>query len=234
MGVETMKNAHLRMGTLQFHKVTRDTTIDVRLWMDRLIAEHEDSAHGRAKAHLISVFGGDQEIAAISAAITEEGCFQVQGTGISALTVSLGVDAETFRSSISVPGRKRPVRHLVAISKELELTRAGGEPKAQRTVLCSGTPGFVLYRLAVRFGLPVLPEWSEWFHKELTRRRAIQPLIGLGCEPILVNGTKKRFLAWIGHGLKRRQIQIPDGHETQLWTIPARFDPPEETTVQAA
>ena len=55
-----MKNAHLRMGTLQFHKVTRDTTIDVRLWMDRLIAEHEDGSHGRAKAHLISVFGGDQ------------------------------------------------------------------------------------------------------------------------------------------------------------------------------
>lgn len=155
-----MKNAHLRMGTLQFHKVTRDTTIDVRLWMDRLIAEHEDSAHGRAKAHLISVFGGDQEIAAISAAISEESCFQVQGTGISALTVSLGADAETFRASISVPGRKRPVRHLVAISKELALTRAGGDPKARRTVLCSDTPGFILYRLAVRFGLPVLPEWS--------------------------------------------------------------------------
>ena len=65
-----MKNAHLRMGTLQFNKVTRDTTIDVRLWMDRLIAEREDGAHARAKAHLISVFGGDQEIAAIRAAIS--------------------------------------------------------------------------------------------------------------------------------------------------------------------
>ena len=137
-----MKNAHLRMGTLQFHKVTRDTTIDVRLWMDRLIAEHEDSAHGRAKAHLISVFGGDQEIAAISAAITEEGCFQVQGTGISALTVSLGADAETFRASISLPGRKRPVRHLVAISKELALTRAGGDPTARRYRMKPGVSAF--------------------------------------------------------------------------------------------
>ena len=229
-----MKNAHLRMGTLQFHKVTRDTTIDVRLWMDRLIAEHEDGARGHAKAHLISVFGGDQEIAAISAAIAEEGCFQVAGLGIPALTVTLGEDAETFRASISIPGRKRPVRHLVGISKELALTRAGGEPKARRTVLCSGTPGFVLYRLAVRFGLPVLPEWSEWFHKELTRRRAIQPLIGLGCEPVLVSGTKKRFLAWIGHGLKRRQIEIPDVLESPQWDIQARFDPPEEAAGQVA
>ena len=229
-----MKNAHLRMGTLQFHKVTRDTTIDVRLWMDRLIAELEDGAGRRAKAHLISVFGGDQEIAAISAAISEESCFQVQGAGIPALTVSLGADAETFRASISLPGRKRPVRHLVAISKELALTRAGGDPKARRTVLCSDTPGFILYRLAVRFGLPVLPEWSEWFHKELTRRRAIQPLIGLGCEPVLVSGTKKRFLAWIGHGLKRGQIEIPDGVETPQWDTQARFDPPEETAGQAA
>jgi hypothetical protein len=229
-----MKNAHLRMGTLQFHKVTRDTTIDVRLWLDRLIAEHEDGAQGLAKAHLISVFGGDQEIAAIGAAIAEESCFQVAGPGIPALTVTLGADAETFRASISVPGRKRPVRHLVAISKELALTRAGGDPKARRTVLCSNTPSFALYRLAVRFGLPVLPDWSEWFHKELVRRRAIQPLIGLGCEPVLVSGTKKRFLAWIGQGLKRRQIKIPDGLEAPFWNIPARFDPPAEATDQAA
>lgn len=222
------------MGTLQFHKVTRDTTIDVRLWMDRLIAEREDGAHGRAKAHLISVFGGDQEIAAISAAVSEEGCFQVQGPGIPALTVALGADAETFRASLSLPGRKRPVRHLVAVSKELALTRAGGDPKANRTVLCANTPRFVLYRLGVRFGLPVLPGWGEWFYKELARRRAIQPLIGLGCESVLVSGTKKRFLAWIGQGLKRRQIEVADGLETPLWNIPSGFDLPEEATDQAA
>jgi hypothetical protein len=196
--------------------------------MDRLIAEHEDGAHGRAKAHLISVFGGDQEIASISAAVSEEGCFQVRGPGIPALMLTLGADAETFRASISVPGRKCPVRHLVAISKELALTRAGSDPKARRTVLCSNTSSLVLYRLAVRFGLPVLPDWSEWFYRELTRRRAVQPLIGLGCEPVLVSGTKKRFLAWIGQGLKRCQIDIPDGLETPAWNIPTRFDPPEE------
>jgi hypothetical protein len=35
-----MKNAHLRMGSLRFTKVLRDTTIDITLRMDRMIAEH--------------------------------------------------------------------------------------------------------------------------------------------------------------------------------------------------
>ena len=33
-----MKNAHLRMGSLRFTKVLRDTTIDITLRMDRMIA----------------------------------------------------------------------------------------------------------------------------------------------------------------------------------------------------
>ena len=61
-----MKNAHLRMGTLQFHKTTRDTVIDVRVRMDRLIAERDGPVRGRVQAHLVSVFGGDQEIAAVA------------------------------------------------------------------------------------------------------------------------------------------------------------------------
>ena len=41
-----------------------------------------------------------------------------------------------------------------------------------------------MHRLAVRFGLPVLPEWGEWFHAELVgqaasqRRRLHAPLRG--------------------------------------------------------
>jgi hypothetical protein len=39
-----MKNAHLRIGTLEFRKVTRDTTLAVRVWLDRLILECEVGA----------------------------------------------------------------------------------------------------------------------------------------------------------------------------------------------
>ncbi|HVP49899.1 MAG TPA: hypothetical protein VMT56_01620, partial [Candidatus Bathyarchaeia archaeon] len=108
-----MKNAHLRMGTLQFTKVLRDTTIDVSVRMDRLIAEYE--AEGRsARCHLLSVVGNDQEIAAIAAAISDEARFYATGADFGRIMICLGKDTEVFRATINIPGRRRPLRHLVA------------------------------------------------------------------------------------------------------------------------
>ncbi|MCL5744647.1 MAG: hypothetical protein M1541_12090, partial [Acidobacteria bacterium] len=177
-----MKNAHLRFGNLQFTKVLRDTTIDITVRMDRMIAEH-DAENRSARCHLLSVIGNDQEIAAIAAAISEEARFYASGPEVNRLMISLGKEAEVFRGSITVPGRRRPLRHLVALSEELSRTRAGGNPMARRTILCNSDRAFVLYRIGVRFGLPVLAEWSEWFSQELEQRKAIEPLIGIGCAP---------------------------------------------------
>ena len=218
-----MKNAHLRFGTLRFRKVTRETTLDVRVWLDRLIVECTGELGSRGKAHLVSVFGGDQDIAAVAAAIAEKATLEVHGPGIPALHIVLSEDPEVFRGSVSIPGRKRPVRHLFAISKELALSRAGGDVKARRTVLVSDDPAFLLFRIGVRFGLPVLPQWAEWFSTELESRQAKRRLIGLGCSPVVVNGTKKRFLAWIGLALKRGQISIPVGKEIAPWQVPTGF-----------
>ena len=66
----------------------------------------------------------------------------------------------------------------------------------------------------------------EWLADELRRREAIEPLIGIGCRPVLVRGTKKRFLGWIGHGLKRRLIRIPESGEANRWHLPANFEVP--------
>ena len=84
--------------------------------------------------------------------------------------------------------------------------------------------------------LPVLAEWSEWFSRELEHRKAIEPLIGIGCSPALVKGTKKRFLGWIGHALKRGAIRIPDDGQTLLWQAPVGFpvDLEEEEEADAA
>jgi len=218
-----MKNAHLRIGTLEFRKVTRDGTLAVRVWLDRLVLECESENSRHTKAHLVSVFGGEQDIAAVAAAIAEQARFAVRGPGLPALQIVLGDDSEIIRSSINIPGRKRAVRHLVAMSKELALTRPGGDLKARRTVLVSSDADFVLYRIGVRFGLPVLPQWSEWFSRELEKHHAVRKLVGLGCDPILVSGTKKRFLGWIGHAIKRGHIRIPDGVDVAHWKIPARF-----------
>jgi hypothetical protein len=218
-----MKNAHLRFGTLRYRKVTRETALAVRVWLDRLIAERSGENRNRANAHLLSFFGGDQDVAAMTAAIGEQAAFEVGGSGVPDLQVVLGEDPVVFRGSMNIPGRKRAVRHIVVVSKELALTRPGGDVNARRTVLVSNDPAFVLYRIGVRFGLPVLPQWSEWFAKELETRQSVQPLIGLGCCPVVVTGTKKRFLGWIGHALKRERISIPDDNTAPLWAVPTGF-----------
>jgi hypothetical protein len=229
-----MKNAHLRMGTLQFTKVLRDTKIDVSVRMDRFIAEHETTDKS-ARCHLLSVIGNDQEIAAIAAAISDDERFFASGPQLNRTMISIGKEANVFRGTISIPGRRRPLRHLVVVSEDLSQTRAGGNLRARRTVLCGEDPAFMLYRLGARFGLPVLPEWSEWFGRELERHRAVAPLIGLGCRPVLVKGTKKRFLGWIGHALKRGAIQIPPDSQASLWNVPTSFEnEPEAAEIEGA
>lgn len=208
-----MKNAHLRMGTLQFTKHLRDTTIDVRVWMDRMIAE-ERGDNESARCHFLSVFGNDQEIGAIAAALAEDARFYATGPEIERLMITVGQAPTVYRSSISVPGRRRPVRHLVALSEEFLKTCAGGDQRARRTILYDDGPEFPLYRVGVRFGLPVLPEWSQWFSDELRRRRAIESLIGIGCQPVLLKGTKKRFLAWIGYALKKQLIEVSQDRDS--------------------
>ena len=69
----------------------------------------------------------------------------------------------------------------------------------------------------------------------LERKNAIEPLIGIGCTPIVAKGTKKRFLGWIGHALKRGAIRIPEHGEPALWQVPAGFSANcEETEKEAA
>src|SRR5712692_7748591 len=120
-----MKNAHLRMGSLQFTKVLRDTTIDITLRLDRMIAEH-DADNRSARCHLLSVIGNDQEIAAIAAAIADEARFYAKGPGVNRLMISLGQAAEVFLRSISIQGPRRRLRQLVARAEELSKAWAGG------------------------------------------------------------------------------------------------------------
>ncbi len=190
--------------------------------MDRLIAETGE--RGSARAHLISVFGNDQEIAAIAAALIEPSWFNVAGPGLASMAVSLGERVSVFRASASVPGRKRPLRHLVALSEELMGRHTAGDKKVQRTVLCDDQPEFVLHRLSAQFGLPAVPEWSSWFAAELRRIGAVERLIGFGCSPVAVKGTKKRFLALLSSGLKRKQIELPGADSISAWRLASWFE----------
>jgi hypothetical protein len=104
-----------------------------------------------------------------------------------------------------------------AISRELALTAPGGDNGSRRTILCGDDPAFVLYRVGQRFGLPVVPQWADWFMKELQGRKAVAPLTGLGCSPVVVKGTGKAFLHWIGTAVKRRAIELPETKRPISW-----------------
>jgi hypothetical protein len=217
---EDMENAHQRFGVLEYTKRSKETTTRVRLRMDRFIGEVENKERGRA--HLISVLGGDSDVGAVWAGINEQGSFTIEGPGIEPVMMIVGEGAQCFRGTIAVPGRK-PIRHLVAISANVAKARPGADPGGKRTVLCDDDPVFVFYRIAQRFGLPVSPEWADWFDAELRRRHAIQPLLGVGCSPVLVTGTKRVFLKWIGSALRHKHIRFPELNGPIRWNVTHRF-----------
>ncbi len=203
-----MLNAHLRMGKLRFIRQTRDTTTNVSVHLDRLVAEPPAAPKAITELHLVSVFGGDQEIGATIAAAYEALRFEVS-VGGQEFIGSLGEKPVVYRASLQIPARKRPVRHAVLLSKAFFETTLGANSEARRTVLFDSSPDFVLHRLAVRFGLPVQPEWADWFKGELQRRRLIEPLLGWQCDPVAVKGTKLKLLRILSQGLRRKAIELP-------------------------
>ena len=226
-----MQNAHERFGTLEFVRRIKETTTRVRVYVDRAILEPPKDERGQGVAHLVSLVGSDSEIAALWAGVAEGALFQIRFPGRSAMTVSVGPEAQCFRGSVIVSNRERPVRHLVAISSDLTKTKPGVDREGTRTVLCDDNPVFVLYRVAARFGLPVIPAWAPWFMTELTARKAIRPLLGLGCSPVLVGGNKASFLKWIGRALKEHSIAIPERSGSITWRLPRPS--PVETQLEA-
>ena len=83
-------------------------------------------------------------------------------------------------------------------------------------------------------GLPGRPGWGEWFGEMLDRKNASDPLIGIGCAPVVAKGTKKRFLGWIGHALKSRAIKIPEHGQPAPWQMPISFSAESQNTEDEA
>jgi hypothetical protein len=77
-----MKNAYLRFGWLSYLKSKEKTATSIKLRLDRFIGELSPGPPRQAKAHLISVIGGDTQIAAVSAAISIADRFMVEGPGV--------------------------------------------------------------------------------------------------------------------------------------------------------
>ncbi|HET9306733.1 MAG TPA: hypothetical protein VFO46_11955 [Candidatus Sulfotelmatobacter sp.] len=202
-----MKNAHLRFGWLTYVKSTEKTTTSIKLRFDRFIGEVSPDPPRQAKAHLISVIGGDTQVAAVSAAISLGDRFMVEGPRVQPIRVCLERNAQCFKGSVQLAGRKKPLRHLIALSEEFASSNTWAG--SGRTLLASSENRFIWASLAHIHGIPGVPEWADWFAGELQTHRAIMPALGIGCNPVIVNGQKEQFLDWLSWGVESEAIRFP-------------------------
>ena len=210
-----MKNAHLRFGWLTYVKNTEKTTTSIKLRLDRFIGEVLPDPPRHAKAHLISVIGGDTQIAAVSAAISLGDRFMVEGPSVQPIRICLERNAQCFKGAIQLTGRKKPLRHLIGLSEEL----ASGNASARlgRTLLAGSDRQFIWASLAHIHGIPGMPGWADWFAGELESHKAIVRALGIGCNPVLIKGEKEQFLDWLSWGVESEAIRFPAATGSVRW-----------------
>ena len=131
----------------------------------------------------------------------------VEGPQVPPTRVCLERNAECFKGSIQVSGRKKPLRHLIGVSEEF----ASASPSANcgTTLLAGSGNQFVWASIAQKYGLPGMPEWAGWFADELKTHHAVMDAVGIGCDPVIVKGTKEEFLDWLSWGVESGAIQFP-------------------------
>jgi hypothetical protein len=210
-----MKNAHLRFGWLTYVKSTEKATTSIKLHLDRFIGETLPDPPRQAKAHLISVIGGDTQVAAVSAAIAMGDRFMVEGAEIPPIRVCLERNAQCFKGSVQLPGRKKPLRHLIGLSEEFASSNISAI--SGRTLLAGSDNRFVWSSVAYIHGIPGTPEWADWFADELKMHRAVVPALGIGCNPVVVQGNKEQFLDWLSWGVESEAITLPAASGPVRW-----------------
>jgi hypothetical protein len=204
-----MENAHLRLGLLEYVRITEKASTRIRLRVDRYIGEDR-------QAHLLSVFGNDSDVGAITSAVHEKAAFSLTLPNGETKEVSLGEHASCYKGSVALPGRKHPVRHLLAVSQELHTNGTAG-----RTLLLRYRREEAWATLASFLGLPADPAWAEHILAVVERKKRIEEIDGIGCEPVLVSATTEEMLEWIGEGLRSGAVAFPCETGAVRWPRPS-------------
>jgi len=201
-----MENAHLRMGLLEYERYTEKIATRIRVRVSHYIGDDDE-------AHLLSVVGNDSDIGAITAAVYEQARFRIAFPDGKIQEVSLGEGAVCSRGSISIPGRKQSVRHLIALSEELR-----GMKSLSRTFALRPEPNEVWTALVHRFGLPGLPEWAESMMRILEKEKRIVPVDSIGCPAVVITVTCEEVLRWMEVAVGRGELSFPDSNGPVRWS----------------
>jgi len=201
-----MKNAYQRLGKLVYQRRSEKTATNIRVLLVAFVGEE----HG--KAHMVSVIGGDVELGALNAAFANGDSFTaIDPAGIERI-VSLGEKPLSFRGSITIAGRKRPLRHLVACSQEIADTTSNG-----RVILIGDDPAFIWSALVRHYGLPATPDWGPWMISQLRQQKRIQDLPSFGYSGVAVKATRKELLALLRRGLRSKSLKFPECNGAVEW-----------------
>jgi len=200
-----MQNAHLRLGQLEYLRSTVNIQTRIRLQVDRYMGEEADG-------HLLSLYGGDAEIGAVAAAMHEKHPFTLTFPDGKSKTVSMGADASCYRGSLAVPGRKQPLRHLVAVSHALHANGAAG-----KTYLLNYERSLAWSALVSFLGLPADPRWGAAMMDVLEREEKVQELEGIGCQPVAIHATRSSLLEAVSSGLGQQELFFPEVNGPVLW-----------------
>lgn len=204
-----MENAHLRLGLLEYVRITEKTSTRIRLRIDRYIGEDR-------QAHLLSVFGNDSDVGAITAAVHEKATFSLIFPDSTTKDISLGEHASCYKGAVMLPGRKHPVRHLVAVSQELHTNGTSG-----RTLLLRYRREEAWATLVNFLGLPADPTWADHILGVVEQKKRIEEIDGIGCEPVLVSATTEEVLEWMGEGLRSGTVAFPCETGAVRWPRPS-------------
>lgn len=203
-----MQNAHLRLGRLEYRRNSGKTDTKISVHVDRYVGDGDD-------AHLISLFGGDSEVGAITAAIYEKHTFTVTFLDGSQKVVGFGPDAICYRGSINLQGRKQALRHLIAVSTSLHANGSAG-----RTFILHLGPDTreLSWATLVSFlGLPADPRWSAPILEAMWAEKKIRLLDGIGCTPAAIHGSRDDLLARLGQARSLGLLPFPEKNGPVLW-----------------
>ena len=201
-----MENAHLRLGLLEYVRITEKASTRIRLRVDRYIGEDRH-------AHLLSVFGNDSDVGAITAAVHEKAAFSLMFPDGTTKDVTLGEHASCYKGAVTLPGRKHLVRHLLAVSQELHTNGSAG-----RTILLRYRREEAWATLVSFLGLPADPAWADQILGIVEGKKRIEEIDGIGCQPVLISATTDEMLEWIGEGLRSRVLGFPERNGPIIWS----------------
>lgn len=210
-----MQNAHLRLARLDYQRNTSKTATSTSVHVSHYMGEGE-------QAHLLSFFGNDAEVAAVSAAIQENHRFQLVYPDGTTQRIGFGSDPACYKGALGVPGEKRSLRHVIAVSSVLHANGSAG-----RSFILNDEPHthpLVWATLATLLGLPVVPAWGTHMLEALRREKKIIPISGVACAPAVVQITRTEMLEWIGRECAAGHLSFPETNGPISWPS---FEPQE-------